>query len=260
MYTGRKRTQSQAQGSVPWYSPAAKRKYVPKKTQQYGKGYQPGAAWQADRPELKWYDTGVNLTALANAPDSDNPAYSQVLTFNNIAQGDSANGTRNGNKICVKKITVRGKVEVDANSDAVWENVVSHGHLCRVVLYIDNSPNGSVPTFDEFFHTDPTNAGQLYDYNRIPYKDRFKVIMDKWLAIPPSYVVYDGHEFHTTGNYRHFKKSFSLDLPILFSDGTNNQSAIQRNNIGMWIMSDATTASFTHIKYSYRARVRYTDY
>ena len=226
---------------------------------QYGRGYQPNNAFSASAPELKWWDHGENLTALSTAPDADNPAYYQVASLNAMAAGDDGD-QRNGNKINIKKITVRIKVETDPNSDGSNANIIANAHLWRVVLYLDTSPNGSTPTFDQFFENTPNNEGQLYDYNKLANKDRFKVLKDWFIHVPPCYVVYDGTNYHSYGNSAFRKKTVTLNCPTLFSDTTNNLAAIQKNNIGMWIMCDASATTYTDMKFSYRARVRFTDY
>ena len=129
-------------------------------TKTYGPGYQPGQRRLAGRPELLHYTTGRNLTALDTAPSGSNPALYHVLTLNNIAQGDTGDG-RKGNKICAKKITVRMKVEVDPNSDGVYTNLVSSGHLFRVLIYLDTRPNGAGVTINQILDPYPANDGQV---------------------------------------------------------------------------------------------------
>ena len=76
----------------------------------------PGTRRAGVGPELMHYTTGRNLTQFDTDPTSTNPAYYHVSTLNNIAQGDAGDG-RKGNKIQLKRITLRMKVEVDPNSD-----------------------------------------------------------------------------------------------------------------------------------------------
>lgn len=226
---------------------------------QYGRGYQPGRKRNARAPELLHYTTGLNLTALDTAPTGANPAYYHITTLNNIAQGDAGDG-RKGNKIQLKRITVRGKVEVDPNSDGAYANIVSAGHLFRVILYLDLRPNGAAPNWADMFDTNPANAGQLFDYNNPYVCDRFKILKDKWIRVPPSFMLYDGANYHSGGNFNYFKMSCALDCATWFSDGTNNLAAIQQNNLGLWICSDSSATAYTTMKFSYRSKLRYYDY
>lgn len=229
------------------------------KVKQYGKGFQPNAPRQAMAPELKHYSAGLDLTALDTAPSSGSPSLYHITSLNNIAQGDAEDG-RTGNKICLKKVNLRIKVAIDPNSDASNANIIANAHLFRVILYMDTSPNGAAPVWGDMFDVNPANGGQLYDYNKIANTDRFKILSDQFIRVPPSYVTYDGTNFHAYGNHKFFKCSIPVNCPIWFSDGTNNLTAIQKNNIGLWITSDCTDAARPNNKFSFRSRVRYTDY
>lgn len=226
---------------------------------QYGKGFQPNAPRQAMAPELKHYSTGLDLTALDTAPSSTSPALYHITSLNNLAQGD-AEDARTGNKICLKKVNLRIKVSVDPNSDASNANIVADAHEYRVILYLDTSPNGAAPAWGDMFDTNPSNDGQLYDFNKIAGCDRFKILSDQFIRVPPSFVTYDGTNFHSYGNFKFFKCSIPLNCPIWFSDSTSNLTAIQKNNVGIWICSDASNTAYPNMKFSYRSRIRYTDY
>jgi hypothetical protein len=242
-------------------TPSAKRqKMAPRRrrVRHYGPGYQPTSASQPG-PELKWFDHGQNLTSLDIAPDSDNPAYYQVQSLVQMAAGDDGS-QRNGLKIQLKKLNLRMKLEVDPNSDASNANIVANAHLFRILVYVDCAPNGAAPTWGQLIETSPTNEGQLYAYNKTSSNGRFKVLIDKWITVHPSYVTHDGTNFHAYGNTAFFKKSIPLDISTHYSDTANNLSSIQRNNIGMFICSDASDTTYTDMKFSYRARVRFNDF
>ena len=56
------------------------------------------------------------------------------------------------------------KVEVDPNSDGVYTNLVSSGHLFRVLIYLDTRPNGAGVTINQLLDPNPANDGQVYSY------------------------------------------------------------------------------------------------
>lgn len=224
----------------------------------YGKGYQPTNATSTG-PELKWWDHGQDLTSLDTAPSSTNPALYYVQSLNQMAAGDDGD-QRNGNKIQAKKITIRMKVAVDPNSDSSNTNIVANAHTFRVLLVVDTQPSGAAPTWAQIVENSPNNEGQLYVYNKLSSTGRFKTLMDKFITVPPSYVVFDGDNFHAYGNNKFFKKSIPLDFAIHYSDTTNNFTGIQKNNIFMIIASDASLASYADMKFSYRARLRFHDF
>ena len=228
-------------------------------TGQYGPGYQPGNRKGGYSPELMHYTTGLNLTALDTAPTSSNPAYYHITSLNNIAQGDTGDG-RKGNKIQLKRINLRMKVEVDPNSDDTWTNLVANAHVFRVIMYLDLRPNGAAPGWTEMFDPYPVNSGQLYDYNNPYQRDRFKILCDKFITVPPSFMLYDGMNYHSGGNCKFFKVSVPLDCATWFSDGTNNLASIQQNNLGLWIASDASSTAYPTMKFTYRTKLRYHDF
>ena len=130
-----------------------------------------------------------------------------------FATGDDGS-QRNGFKIQAKKLTLRMKVAVDPNSDATNANIVANAHIFRVILYVDVASNGTAPTWDQLIETNPTNEGQEYAYNKLSSTGRFKILMDKWVTVPPSYVVHDGAAFHAYGNNKFFKRLFHWTLPF----------------------------------------------
>ena len=229
------------------------------RTKQYGPGYQPATKRAGISPELKHYTTGLNLTALDTAPSSGGPARYLISILNNIAQGDQGDG-RQGNKIQLKRITIRIKTEVDPNSSVDYEDIVANGHVFRVILFLDTCPNGGSMTWDTMFDIYPADKGQLYDYNNPFACDRFKILADRFITVHPSFIMYDGTNYHAGGNIAFDKFSIPLDCATWFSDGTNNLTSIQRNNVGMWICSDASLTAYPNMKFSYRSKLRYMDY
>jgi len=250
--------------NVSTYNPPAIKKkrtsgqYPRRKGSRYGFGFQPTSSSQIG-PELKWWDHGQDLTALDTAPDANNPASYHIESLNQMAAGDDGN-QRQGLKIQIKKLNLRMKVKVDPNSDGTNANIVADAHLFRVIVYLDVSPNGAGATWDQIFEVNPTSEGQEYVYNKLSSTGRFKILIDKWIRVPPSFVVYDGTNFHAYGNHMFFKKSIPLDVATHFSDTTNNLTAIQRNNIGMFIVADASATTYTDMKFSFRSRIRFHDY
>lgn len=225
----------------------------------YGKGYQPVVTNDGDTPELKWHDTGIDSTVFDTNGTSGNAPYYHILSLNTIAQGDEAS-QRNGNKIQVKRLTVRGKVIVDSNSSAANE-VFTTATLFRVVVYVDTQPNGQGVTYSQLFENSPANQGQIYAYNKLSSTGRFKILMDKFINVPPTTAVWNPiqEEMYSYGNTKFFKMSVPLDLAIRYSDATNNLSAVQKNNIGIFFLADVANADVDQMRCEYRSRLRYKD-
>lgn len=252
-----KRTQSNVSTYVP---PTKKRKFTGGyRSKKRLLRYTGPQSFKGTGPELKFWDHGADLTALNVAPTVSNPAYYQIASLNLMAAGDDGD-QRTGQKIQLKKLNLRMKVAVDPNSNASNANIIANAHTFRVVVYLDMVPSGATPTWDQVFEVHPNNQSQEYVYNKLSSTGRFRVLIDKWIRVPPCYVSYDGTNFHSYGNNMFFKKTVPLDVATRFSDQYNNQTSLQENNIGMFIVSDASATSYTNMKFSYRSRVRFHDY
>ena len=82
----------------------------------------------------------------------DTPAHSGFSSLNLISYGDSMS-TRNGNKVLLDSISLRGRCIVDKNSDpSLCQRGVNHDNL-QIVVFLDTQCNGGSPTIDEFFDT-----------------------------------------------------------------------------------------------------------
>lgn len=210
-------------------------------------------------PEVKHYVTGLNLTALDTGPSSTNPAFYKITSLNNIAHGDGQTD-RTGIKIQAKKLQLRIKCAVDPNSSSTFSDIVANAHQFRVTVVQDRFPNGTVPNWGECFQTYITNAGQLYDWKVAWHNKRFKFLVDEFIHVPPSFVVYDGSDYHALGNNTFYQVDVPLKSSTFYSDGTSNTSAIQENNYFMFISCDASTSAYPYMKFSYRSNFMFEDY
>ncbi len=231
-----------------------KRNQPKKKTQKKPKGLMAPLA-----PELKHYVTGNNLIALDTGPSSTNPALYHITSLNNIAQGDGQTD-RTGIKIQARRLQGRFKFAVDPNSSSTFSDIVSDAHLFRLLVIQDTNPNGATPSWTDVMQTYITNAGQEYDWKNPWFDRRFKFLIDKFIRVPPSYVIYDGSNYHALGNFKFFEFDLPLNADIWFSDNTSNVSAIQSNNFTVFVASDATTSAYPQMKFSCRLTLRYQDY
>ena len=210
-------------------------------------------------PEVKQYDVGLNLTSLDTPGSSTGPSFYHVLTLNNISGGDGQS-ERSGVKVQCRKLCLRVKLAVDPNSDASNANIVADAHTCRIVVYKDSVSSGGGVTWQQVFDYVPNNDGQLYDYQNVFLKRRFKLLVDELVTIPHSFVAYDGDNFHAYGNNIVREFTIPLSHDIWFGDTTNNYSSIMEGNIGMFICSDASSSTYQKIKFSFRSRLEYMDY
>lgn len=210
-------------------------------------------------PEVKQYTLGRNLTSQDTPPAGDAPALYHILTLNNIGSGDGKS-ERSGLRIENESLELRMKVAVDPNSDASNANVVADAHEFRIVVYLDKISSGGAPTWGTLFEPAPNGDGQLYSYPSLQLKKRFQILDDRFVRVGKSMVVHDGSNFHSYGNLNFSKFEIPLKHTTWFSDGTTNLAAIQEGNIGVFIASDASSTTYPKMKFSFRSRLRYSDY
>ena len=121
-----------------------------------GPGYNPKAINLRAKPppfaEKKFHELGQDSTTIQNIATTTTPAHSGFSSLNLISYGDSMS-TRNGNKVLLDSISLRGRCIVDKNSDPSFANVVSTTTIFRIVVFLDTQCNGGSPTIDEFFDT-----------------------------------------------------------------------------------------------------------
>jgi len=214
---------------------------------------------QPFRPEIKTITQGLNLTALNLAPGATNPALYHVTSVCAVATGDTYS-ERSGNQILCRDLNLRLKVQVDPNSTATFSNLVSNSHVFRITVYKDMMPNGATVTWSTVFDTVPNNAGQEYDYQNQWSRKRFKILVDRFVRVEPSYVIWDSTNYRSLGNNKFVEFSIPLNCQTWFSDGTVSVTSIQQNNIGFFVSSDASSTAYPQLKFSYRSRVEFHDY
>ena len=190
-------------------------------------------------------------------------AHSGFESFVKIAQGDGPS-ERDGSRITVTGLTIRGRCILDRNSNAAWNELVAGSLIFRVIVYVDTQANGDSPTYGEFFDDALVNQDAFDAYNNLHAQGRFKTLMDKYIHVKASDPVYDGNNYHTAGCEVPFKKTIkNLSIPITYSDATANMASVRTNNIGMWVLAvggGATTSKTAQRLFAYRVRVRFVDF
>lgn len=249
--------------------PKSKRKYQPT---DYGKGYNPKAAIGRRKPppgaEHKYHETGQNPTTLQNQSSGSFPAHSGWASLIDIDQGDAMNN-RNGNKIMIDQINIRGRVSLDPHQSADITNVLYTTALYRVILYVDAQCNGAGVTSDVFFDTSLVNQDAFDCYNNLFNTGRFKVLMDKRITVVPQPVMMNTTEtpdaiFFPGGEVEFSKTIKNLSIPVFYSSSQGDIQHIRTNNIGMWVLAvgggGSNIADNIHRKCAFRFRCRFYDY
>ena len=142
-------------------------KVAKKKKSQFGPGYNPKVVSARPPPpnaEIKWYDqTGVSTF---NNASSSVPVHAAVGSLNLISQGDQGDN-RNGQKIMVRSIDLRGTVEVAKHSGSDFDDLKCETHYFRWILMIDTQANGAFPNLTDVFEENPTGGDQFDIYNSL---------------------------------------------------------------------------------------------
>ena len=138
-----------------------------------GPGYNPKAINLRAKPppfaEKKFHELGQDATTIQNIATTTTPAHSGFSSLNLISYGDSMS-TRNGNKVLLDSISLRGRCIVDKNSDPSFANVVSTTTIFRIVVFLDTQCNGGSPTMDEFFDTQLVSQDAFDCYTIAQYR------------------------------------------------------------------------------------------
>lgn len=234
-------------------------------SREFGPGYNP-KAMKLYKPmpgaELKYYEFGANASALTVAATTTMPLHAQVASLNIIAAGDDSD-QRNGSKIQAKSITLRVGVGNARNSNVNWTDVVMGTLFYRVILYVDTQANGATPPPSDFFNDVPVNQANWLIYNNTKNSGRFKILWDKFITYDTETPQFESGagQWYVAPGQRIYKKHFKLDMPIQYTTTAATAANIKNNNIGMWILcSGGNTTTATHKEYSFRAKLRYTDY
>lgn len=180
--------------------------------------------------ETKFFDTGIGLTAISNAAAFTGAEMDPAaqLCLNAVAQNDTASG-RDGNKINMKGISIRGVVQWPAwtdNSGPVMGDVF-------IALVLDTQTNGAQAQSEEVF----TNPGAVISLVTSPFREmsqvtRFRVLKEKRLLAPTGLVVWNdtGSQKEQLGYCKHFEMYVSLKSLLTNYKGTTSVIASLADN------------------------------
>lgn len=225
----------------------------------YGPGYNPKYVQPGLPPagaERKYHEDTFSGSCDTDY-DGTFPTYRVFQSLVGISEGDTST-ERTGHKITVTKLSIRGNVGIKRQSHADFSDMKNDTHRYRVIIYIDTQCNGGHPNLWELFQGTPNTGDQFDLYNSLVCTGRIKVLMDKFITVVPNNVVWDGTEFHMAGAQVGFKKTFNMNLPVMYSGSEGDITKIRTNNIAAIILADVALASSTAI--ALRTRVRFTDF
>lgn len=197
-------------------------------------------------PEIHVYD----LKTVASRPD--NTAQVVIDLTGAIAQGDNAS-SRNGQKICLKSVDIKGSINV-ASFSANATNPLPVNCWVDVLLVLDKQPNGSVPTAAQIFEDSTTTHTPI----AIEYLSRFEVLSRTNHALTGTGGIGAGAivDLGITGGIINIHKK--MNLPTRFNDATGPATT---NGVYLVFLTSnsGSTTTVMNVDIDSYARLRFTD-
>ncbi len=185
--------------------------------------------------ELKFHDLDIDDATVAAggtiAQDS----------CNLIAQGVTE-AERIGRKCTLRSINWRFQLSINAGTTSNTADTI------RVLLYLDKQANGATAAVLDIIET-----ADFQSFNNLTNKSRFRTLMDRTYTLNAPLsgdgTTLDSGKYEIADDF--FKK---VNIPIEYSDGTANLTAVRSNNIGLLLLGSDGVASF-----SSKMRIRFSD-
>lgn len=203
--------------------------------------------------ELKFYDTARAALALT-APTDASGAEADPTTLNCIsapAQGTSEK-QRDGRKIVIKSVSIRGNVRTAAQANQTAADVASS---VFVALVQDCQTNAAQLASENVF-TNPSSAATLATapFRNLEYIRRFKVLKTKRIVLPQPMMVYDGTNVEQGGQIIPFEFHKKVNIPVNFTSTTEGVSNVADNSLHVIAYTDATSLA---PELNYNSRIRF---
>jgi len=134
----------------------------------------------------------------------------------------SAYNQREGKKVWVKKIKIRGRIIRQAASGG--EDSPTYASSVRLIWYMDKQSNGTQSQGEQVISSATLAGGAIDAFQNIDNFGRFKVFKDKTFTFSNPNFSWDGSEYDSGGDIKHFKftKNFSrYPLKVDYNTGGN---------------------------------------
>lgn len=240
------------------YSGRGRLSRAARRGRKYRKGYAPrrrssrtitrtGGFRNLQGGELKVKDTAIDLD-FANANGS-------AALLNGLYQG-STFYNRVGRRVVIKKIGLH--LQITPNSDAA---AVIPAQTCRILLVQDRQWNSAAgpllaPTVLADQIDETTISTSSLSFNNLQWRDRFRVLMDKFYQFPP----YNVSVQPSSGqNGWLLKRNIRLNLPVTYTGVDGFAANIATNALWLLVLGETTVASGEFYTLSGSARIRFVD-
>lgn len=164
-----------------------------------------------------------------NTSASSQPTTTGAITFlSGIAEGNS-NVTRDGEQVKITSIHWKAVMTQHASASLTF---------ARVIIFIDNSQDGTPPTVANLLTTDSATG-----HRNIAFKNRFAVLYDKVISMGDK----------TVRNFEFFKK---LNMKATYSSSLATNAAATGNHLFIYLYSSEPT---NYPTLYWDVRLRYVD-
>jgi len=206
--------------------------------------------------ETKFWDTGIAVTNISNVANMTGAEIDPAaqLCLNAVAQGDSAS-QRDGNKITMKGISIRGTV----NFEGMTDSGPGKAGDVFIALVLDTQTNGAQLNSEDVF----SNPGALQDLVTSPFRNmdqvtRFRILKEKRIPGATGVITYNTttSEVQTQGMARHWEMYVNLrDLLVNFKQTTSVIAALADNSLHL--IATTTSELPTPPTITYNSRLRF---
>jgi len=194
-------------------------------------------------------DTAISAATTAAGAEMDPSASSMIST---PAVGDGATN-RDGKRIVIKNVQIKGMVRRAATEDAVDPPGVN---LVYLALVQDTQTNGAqLNSEDVFANASGSVYGNHAPLRNLLYANRFKVLKSTVLDLSARTMSVEGDNLHSTAAVAVPFEWFcpNLDLPVNFNAGTTADVAnVTDHSLHVIAYATATGATLT-----YNSRIRF---
>lgn len=208
--------------------------------------------------EVKYADYTKSGTAIASSAAAAGAEYdpTTVLCLNGIAQGDTAS-SRDGNKVNLKKLSIRGQIYFPAR-----EAVVNPPNFPNVfiALVLDTQTNGAQLNSEDVFKNISGVAAQATTpFRNMEFTTRFRVLKEV-KVMPTIQAVNSGaaNEYGNAGMYKLWNMHVDLkNLLVQYKLTTGNIDAISDNSLHIIAYTELADVSNVAPEIGYNARLRF---
>jgi len=169
--------------------------------------------------ERKYFDASRAALAIpqwsaTTAGGELDPATGNALFF--PVQGDDYNN-RQGRKVHVLAIKIRGTINIPVANDQVAAQVTP---TIRLAVVQDTQTNSAQLNSEDVINS------TMYGYQNPAFFGRFKVLKDKWFALPAPFRTWDGTNNQQSGYQKPFKMTIKFRKPVCVHYNSTNGGTV----------------------------------